>query len=94
MKDLFVQIDRFFFQTIGISKNLTPKELIQLAQDVPPQHMRTIAIEYLDFRPSEVGNFEFSRQGDATGFKFDILYNWTCKPGNNREVIICGLFCV
>ena len=88
--DLFVrQINGLYFQTFQIFKSLTPKELIQLAQHITPQNMRTLAIEYLDFKPPEVDNFEFSRPGDPSAFKFDILYNWTCRShNNNREVLI------
>ena len=53
--------------------------------------MRKLAIKYLDFDAAAVDNVDWSRPGDPSAFKFDILHKWACIPGNNSEVIICRL---
>ena len=75
----------FSFQ---VTYDLSPKKLIELVQHISPQHMRTLAIMYLGLEPPVLDNFQYSRPDDASGFKFDIIYNWACRPGNNRKVII------
>ena len=77
---------------LQVTNDLPANKLIQLTEKIPPQYIRTIAIKYLDLEPHIIDNFEFSRQGDPSGFKFDVLYNWSCRSGNDRKVIICRVF--